>query len=223
MAPIFEMEFFNGLVKPSLWNAYTGWGLDFTWPFLLRYPQRHIGVIDDVCMRHTQGAGEAKGDNNLYSVPAPYDEREEESRRAAEYGYYPSRAEAMGYDYRSVKALGQVETSLPGPSGSTGIGTDREGEGGKEGGDMAPSSGTGKIKGSFSDALSWMREEHGDAEKDEERVGLILRKKSLVAYSVVAVLATLVVVTLLAARKQRGRRYGGQRRSSPKHSMTGLV
>jgi hypothetical protein len=37
MAPIFEINFFNGVVKPSLWNAHTGWGLDFTWPFLLRY------------------------------------------------------------------------------------------------------------------------------------------------------------------------------------------
>lgn len=31
MAPIFDMAFFQGFVRPSLHDAYTGWGLDFVW------------------------------------------------------------------------------------------------------------------------------------------------------------------------------------------------
>ena len=31
MAPIFEADFFRGLVAPTLHNAWSGWGLDFVW------------------------------------------------------------------------------------------------------------------------------------------------------------------------------------------------
>lgn len=30
-APIFEMDFFQHFVSPTLWDAFTGWGLDFVW------------------------------------------------------------------------------------------------------------------------------------------------------------------------------------------------
>jgi hypothetical protein len=30
-APMFDMGFFQGFVRPSLHDAYTGWGLDFSW------------------------------------------------------------------------------------------------------------------------------------------------------------------------------------------------
>lgn len=30
-APMFEMDFFQGFVAPTLHDAYTGWGLDFVW------------------------------------------------------------------------------------------------------------------------------------------------------------------------------------------------
>ncbi|PSC68261.1 Sorbitol dehydrogenase [Micractinium conductrix] len=47
MAPAFEMNFFDSFIRPSLYNAYVGWGLDFVWPFLLRYPKDRIAVIDE--------------------------------------------------------------------------------------------------------------------------------------------------------------------------------
>ena len=177
--------------------------------FLYRYPERHIGVIDDVCMRHSQGAGESKGDNNLYSVPAPYDEREEESRRVAEYGYYPSRVEAMGYNYRTITARGQVERSVSGPSDD--VLDEKNG--------LGPSSSSNSRVSAF----NWLRGAHGDAEKNEERVGSRFSKKDFIAYIGVAVVATFGAVSLLAVRKQRRGRHAGQRRSSPKHTMTGLV
>jgi len=108
MAPIFEMGFFRRVVGPSLWNAYTGWGLDFTWPFLLRYPRKRIGVIDEVCMTHAATMGGKSGEGDLYAVPVPYDTREEEARRVGEYGYYASRVEAMGLPYRNMEIWGEV-------------------------------------------------------------------------------------------------------------------
>lgn len=41
-APIFEARFFQDLVRPTLWDAFTGWGLDFVWPFLLHYPRDKV-------------------------------------------------------------------------------------------------------------------------------------------------------------------------------------
>jgi len=105
---MFRMDFFEHVVAPSLWNAFTGWGLDFTWPFLLRYPQRHVGVVDEVCMVHDASWDKRQGQASLYTVPVPYDEREEETRRVAEYGYYASRVEAMGFVYRNSETLGVV-------------------------------------------------------------------------------------------------------------------
>lgn len=89
-----------------------GWGLDFAWPFILRYPKRHIAVIDDVCMVHSSPAGGKEGEGNLYSVPVPYSEREEEERRKAEYHYYPSRLNAMGLPFRPMIELGVVYKSI---------------------------------------------------------------------------------------------------------------
>ncbi len=37
MAPTFNMDFFLNVIQPSLYNAWSGWGLDFTWVYLLRY------------------------------------------------------------------------------------------------------------------------------------------------------------------------------------------
>jgi hypothetical protein len=109
MAPIFQMGFFEGLVRPTLYNAFTGWGLDFVWPFMMRYPRRRVAVLDEICMVHSAPSGsKGGGEGDLYTVPVPYDEREEEARRMAEYGYYASRVEAMGLPFRNMQTLGEV-------------------------------------------------------------------------------------------------------------------
>lgn len=112
MAPIFETDFFFGFILPSLYNAYTGWGLDFIWPFLLRYPRAKIAVIDEVCMQHPgappgapaaakvvigggpgyQAKVQKKKEHSLYSAAnLPYSQQEEEHRREVEYQFFPSR------------------------------------------------------------------------------------------------------------------------------------
>lgn len=45
--------------------CYAGWGLDFTWPFLMRYPRRRIAVIDEVCMIHSAAQGSKRGEGNM--------------------------------------------------------------------------------------------------------------------------------------------------------------
>lgn len=35
-APIFRADLFQGFARPSLWDAFTGWGLDFVWCAALR-------------------------------------------------------------------------------------------------------------------------------------------------------------------------------------------
>ena len=47
-----------------------GWGLDFVWPFLLKYPKDKIAVLDDVCIYHPHSS--AKSGPGLYDVKAPY-------------------------------------------------------------------------------------------------------------------------------------------------------
>ena len=41
MAPMFEADFFRGLVAPTLHNAWSGWGLDFVW-----WVRGSSGVLD---------------------------------------------------------------------------------------------------------------------------------------------------------------------------------
>jgi hypothetical protein len=107
-----------------------GWGLDFTWPFLLRYPRRRVAVIDDACMVHSAAQGSKRGaEGDLYAVPVPYDEREEESRRVAEYGYYPSRVEAMGLPC-VVQRLQRLATSAV--HGFDSVLSGMQGEGGRQ-------------------------------------------------------------------------------------------
>ena len=220
MAPIFRMDFFEGVVKPTLWDAYTGWvrllilsfliysppsshhrhhyifqGLDFIWPFLLRYPRRHVAVIDDVCMVHSNAAGQSQGENNLYAVPVPYNEREEESRRLAEFGYWPSRVEAMGIPYRGMETFGGVERTIYKPE------------------DLPPGSYAAGPDGSFSfiGGTSFGR-------KDILRDTIDARREVHVFLGFAAVMLVALVLAMVARGKQ-----GRQGKRSPKHHMAGLA
>lgn len=55
MAPVYEMEFFDELIRPTLYRAHFGWLLDFLWPWLLGYPADKFAVVDTVCMYHPHG------------------------------------------------------------------------------------------------------------------------------------------------------------------------
>lgn len=106
MSPTFNMAFFDGFIRPSLYNAFFGWGLDFVWPFLLHYPLDKIAVVDEVCIYHPP-SNPQRG-TSLYTAEAPYDQKEEEVRRFAEYGYYDSALQKLGSSYQAVEVLGVV-------------------------------------------------------------------------------------------------------------------
>ncbi|GAB4822225.1 hypothetical protein N2152v2_009271 [Parachlorella kessleri] len=106
MAPIFDMDLYNGLIAPSCYNAHFGWALDFVWPFLLRYPQDKVAVIDEVCMGHPPS--NSKQSASLYAAPAPFSASEEGRRREREFGYVPWRVQQLGYTFHPVQELGAV-------------------------------------------------------------------------------------------------------------------
>lgn len=54
MAPIFSREALE-ICRPTFDANYTGWGLDFVWPQLLK--GRKVGIIDATPVRHTRPVG----------------------------------------------------------------------------------------------------------------------------------------------------------------------
>jgi hypothetical protein len=82
-------------VHPPPW---AGWGLDWVWPYLLRYPRDSIAVIDEICMVHPHTVGTKSGEGSVYDVWAPYDAEEEEKRRRVEYHYNP-RTLPLGFNF----------------------------------------------------------------------------------------------------------------------------
>lgn len=106
MAPTFDMDYFQNFIRPSLHNAHVGWGLDFIWPYLLHYPRDKIAVIDQVCMMHPPSTPNKA--NSVYNADAPYRKKEEETRRFAEYMYYESEIERLGFYYMAVEVVGVI-------------------------------------------------------------------------------------------------------------------
>ena len=72
MAPTFATSVFNTTVRQTLGEAYTGWGLDFVWPFLLRYPRDSIAIVDAVCVDHAKLP--ESGRERVYSAEMPRNE-----------------------------------------------------------------------------------------------------------------------------------------------------
>lgn len=92
--------------SPTPQSNKTGWGLDFVWPFLLKYPTNRIAVLDEVCMVHPE---KKKGSKSIYSSGAPYDQRVEEARREAQFGYTRAAVRRLGYPFYPVQELGAVD------------------------------------------------------------------------------------------------------------------
>ena len=69
-------------------------------------------MIDAVCMHHPAG-GKPPGESLYQGLP--FSEREEEARRAAEYGYFESAVAALqlGLPYRAVQVLGGLPRTPP--------------------------------------------------------------------------------------------------------------
>ncbi|KAL6776590.1 hypothetical protein ACKKBG_A21765 [Auxenochlorella protothecoides x Auxenochlorella symbiontica] len=114
MAPIFDMDFFDELVRLTLYNAHYGWGLDWIWPDLLGYPSDKIAVIDEVCLFHPESARFKR--NSLYKVVAPYTAKEEEARRFSEWRFDPNVRASKGFSQWSCDVVGIVKKGKATPT-----------------------------------------------------------------------------------------------------------
>lgn len=72
MAPTFETHFLNTTVWSTLTEAYTGWALDFIWPFLLKFPRDKVAIVDAVCMGHSLQP--QAGKKTVYDAEMPRNE-----------------------------------------------------------------------------------------------------------------------------------------------------
>lgn len=90
MAPLFSIE---TLMK--LWWTFnlnlSGWGFDYLWPHLLRYPEDKIAIIDDIVMEHTKPQGGTYSEKR-FPIPPP----EEYNSLIKQFNVNPSE---MNYSY----------------------------------------------------------------------------------------------------------------------------
>jgi len=60
MMPAFSRSAFQRCVD-TFDKSISGWGLDYVWPKLLGYPERKIGIIDSIVVKHTKPIDQSKG------------------------------------------------------------------------------------------------------------------------------------------------------------------
>jgi hypothetical protein len=70
MAPTFTTYFLDTAVRKTIGEAYTGWGLDFVWPFLLNFPRNKVAIVDAVCVQHAEPM-EGDGRQRVYFANMP--------------------------------------------------------------------------------------------------------------------------------------------------------
>ncbi|RMZ54552.1 hypothetical protein APUTEX25_002127 [Auxenochlorella protothecoides] len=110
MAPIFEMELFDRMVRPTLFDAYFGWGLDWLWPALLSYPPDKVAVIDEVCVYHPKTD---RKNSALYKLEAPMTAREEANLHITEWGWSPEGRAVRGFSSYSCDVISEVARPSP--------------------------------------------------------------------------------------------------------------
>ncbi|KAL6777508.1 hypothetical protein ACKKBF_B21770 [Auxenochlorella protothecoides x Auxenochlorella symbiontica] len=110
MAPIFEMELFDRMVRPTLFDAYFGWGLDWLWPALLSYPPDKVAVIDEVCVYHPKTD---RKNSALYKLEAPMTAREEANLHIKEWGWSPEGRAVRGFSSYSCDVISEVARPSP--------------------------------------------------------------------------------------------------------------
>lgn len=96
MAPTFTTKFLNTTVRETLTEAYTGWGLDFVWPFLLKFPRDKIAIVDSVCLGHKDVK---EGRKRVYSTNMPRNEYEEKDFQLEKWGYNEESLKPHGMTY----------------------------------------------------------------------------------------------------------------------------
>ncbi|KAL3156458.1 hypothetical protein ABBQ38_000763 [Trebouxia sp. C0009 RCD-2024] len=111
MVPLFGMRFFKTDVIKTLSTSASGYGLDWIWPFLLKYADNKIAVIDEVCVIHPRQSLQELGKMSMYDTNPSLKgwELQEEKAQFRKFGYSARRIRhryKVGYQVK--KSLGQV-------------------------------------------------------------------------------------------------------------------
>ncbi|KAL3132160.1 hypothetical protein ABBQ32_008768 [Trebouxia sp. C0010 RCD-2024] len=111
MVPLFSMRFFKTDVIKTLSTSASGYGLDWIWPFLLKYSDNKIAVIDEVCVIHPRQSLQELGKMSMYDTNPLLQgwELQEEKAQFRKFGYSARRIRRrykVGYQVK--KTLGQV-------------------------------------------------------------------------------------------------------------------
>ncbi|KAL4422957.1 hypothetical protein ABPG75_009154 [Micractinium tetrahymenae] len=124
MASALRFDFFQAVVRSTMGQSWTGWGLDTIWPFLLGYPPDGLAVVDAVCMVHAGRAGTGQrqdgSSNYAATVGSPWDNpwHEDDSVRA-QWHVWPPAIAAMGIPPdiggRGTKEFHSVPLAMPPP------------------------------------------------------------------------------------------------------------
>jgi len=75
MMPMMSQSTYQQLSHTFSENV-SGWGLDFYWPKLLKYPKNKIAVIDHICATHTRPMDRNKGFYAKLKKPAKTEKKE---------------------------------------------------------------------------------------------------------------------------------------------------
>jgi hypothetical protein len=105
MAPTASSKFFDEVIRPSIAEAHTGWGLDFIWPFLAGWPKDKVAVMDAVCMEHAP----KEGRRSVYDIELPIQPGEEWRDYLIKYNMTEDKAEAAGVLYNQPMVLDELD------------------------------------------------------------------------------------------------------------------
>lgn len=106
MAPTASGEFFDAVIRPTLNDSYTGWGLDFVWPFLAGFPHDRIAVVDSVCMLHAGRRGGAG--KRVYEAGIPWHPQEEWEIQMRRHNLTQEAVQAAGLQWNVPHVWGEM-------------------------------------------------------------------------------------------------------------------
>ncbi|KAG7668622.1 hypothetical protein NADE_006671 [Nannochloris sp. 'desiccata'] len=86
MAPTFTSYYLDTTVRKTVGEAYTGWGLDFVWPFLLNFPRNKVAIVDGACVQHARPT-EGDGRQRVYFANMPRNAYQEKDYLLEKFNY----------------------------------------------------------------------------------------------------------------------------------------
>lgn len=108
MAPTFSSRFFEDVVRETLKDQFTGWGMDMIWPFLAGWPKNKIGIFDFICMHHVKNSRKSR----LYDINLPFSEHDEWEKNLERFNFTSDKADAAGMAYNRPIVLSELHINV---------------------------------------------------------------------------------------------------------------